>query len=129
TSASSAAFLILPLGVLLSLAILSLGVSFLNSGMDERKSAERSLRRSEERYRKLFESNPNPMWVYDLETLSFLAVNAAAVRHYGYSQNEFLAMTIKNIRPSEDIPALMDNLSQQTEGLDDTAQWRHRKKD
>ena len=87
----------------------------------ERKRAEEMLRASEERYRTLFESNPNPMWVFDLETLSFLAVNAAAVRHYGYSQDEFLAMTIKDIRPPEDIPALMDDLSQETGGLDDTS--------
>ena len=95
----------------------------------ERKGAEEMLRGSEERYRTLFESNPNPMWVYDLETLSFLAVNAAAVRHYGYAQDEFLAMTIKDIRPPEDIPALMDDLSHETAGLDSSTQWRHRKKD
>jgi PAS domain S-box-containing protein len=95
----------------------------------ERKRAEEMLRGSEERYRRLFESNPNPMWVYDLETLSFLAVNAAAVRHYGYSQDEFLAMTIKDIRPSEDVPALMDDLSQKTDGSNSSTQWRHRKKD
>jgi PAS domain S-box-containing protein len=94
-----------------------------------RKRAEAMVRASEKRYRTLFESNPNPMWVYDLETLSFLAVNAAAVRHYGYSQAEFLAMTIKDIRPAEDIPVLMDDLSQETDGLEHSIQWRHRKKD
>jgi PAS domain S-box-containing protein len=94
----------------------------------EHERAEETLRASEERYRSLFESNPNPMWVYDLETLSFLAVNAAAIRHYGYSQDEFLAMTIKDIRPREDIPTLMDDLSQETDGLDNLTQWRHCKK-
>ena len=69
------------------------------------------------------------MWVYDLETLSFLAVNDAAVRHYGYSQDEFLAMTIKDIRPSEDIPALMDDLSKKTGDVKNSTQWRHCKKD
>ena len=95
----------------------------------ERKRAEEKLRSSEERYRQLFESNPNPMWVFDLETFAFLAVNAAAVRHYGYSEDEFLAMTIKDIRPSEDVPALLDDLSQKTDGLDKSTQWRHRRKD
>ena len=95
----------------------------------ESKQAEARLRDSEQRYRFIFESSPLPKWAFDAETLSFLAVNDAAVRHYGYSQDEFLAMTIKDIRPPEDIPALMDNISRTTEGLDDTTQWRHRKKD
>src|ERR1700736_1560140 len=71
------------------------------------------------------------MWVYDIEMLSFLAVNSAAVRHYGYSQDEFLTMTLKDIRPTEDISALMDDLSQGpgTDGLDNLTQWRHSKKD
>lgn len=95
----------------------------------ERKRAEERLRSSEERYRTLFESNPNPMWVYDTETLLFLAVNAAAIRHYGFTEREFIAMTLKDIRPAEDLPALMDNLSQAGQELDETTQWRHRKKD
>jgi len=100
----------------------------LRAEITERKQAEELVRASEERYRALFESNPNPMWVFDSETLSFLAVNAAAVRHYGYSQDEFLKMTIKDIRPAEDLPALMDDLSQETDGLDHSTQWRHCKK-
>src|SRR4029077_12288347 len=111
--AARTAFLMLPLGIFLCFAILSLGLFFLNSGMGERKIAECELRESEERYRTLFESNPNPMWVYDLETLSFLAVNAAAVRHYGYSQGEFLTMTLKDIRPSEEVPRLMEDLGKE----------------
>lgn len=95
----------------------------------ERQRADERLRDSKERYRTLFESNPSPMWVFDLETLSFLAVNAAAIRHYRYSREEFLAMTIKDIRPREDIPALIEALARTTGGLDETGQWQHRKKD
>jgi two-component system cell cycle sensor histidine kinase/response regulator CckA len=95
----------------------------------ERKRAEEALRESEERYRLMFESNPQPLWVYDLETLRFLAVNEAAVRHYGYSREEFLAMTVRDIRPPEDVPALMENVANVRGGFDEAGTWRHRKRD
>jgi two-component system cell cycle sensor histidine kinase/response regulator CckA len=95
----------------------------------ERKLAEEASRDSEARYRLLFESNPFPMWVYDLETLSFLAINDAAVHSYGYSREEFLNMTIKDIRPAEDVPILLDNLTKVFSGLDEAGVWQHRKKD
>jgi PAS domain S-box-containing protein len=60
------------------------------------------LKRREESFRLLFESNPVPMWVYDLETLRFLAVNEATVRHYGYGREQFARMTLLDIRPAED---------------------------
>lgn len=95
----------------------------------ERKEMEEALRESERRYRLLFETNPQPMWVYDVETLAFLAVNTAATRHYGYSQDEFLAMTIRDIRPPEDIPILIQELSKLPTGLQAAGRWRHCKKD
>jgi PAS domain S-box-containing protein len=91
--------------------------------------AEAALRESESRYRQLFESNPQPMWVYDLETLAFLAVNDAAVRHYGYVREEFLRMNIADIRPAEDVDRLRENVAAVTEGMDEAGLWRHRKKD
>jgi PAS domain S-box-containing protein len=95
----------------------------------QRKRIEGALHQSEEQYRLLFESSPQAMWVYDLETLRFLAVNDAAVLHYGYSLEEFLSMTIKEIRPAEDLPALYAYLSGSTSGLHSAGEWRHRKKD
>ena len=67
-----------------------------------RIAAQTALRESEECYRNLFDNSPLPTWVYDEETLRFLAVNAAALKHYGYSREEFLGMTILDIRPPED---------------------------
>jgi two-component system cell cycle sensor histidine kinase/response regulator CckA len=59
---------------------------------------------AERRHRLLFDANPQPMWIFDVETLEFLAVNDAAVRHYGYSRPEFLGMTIMDVRPAEEPP-------------------------
>ena len=95
----------------------------------EHRLTEEALRESEKRYRLLFESNPFPMWVYDIETLAFLAVNEAAILHYGYARAEFLTMTIKDIRPIGDISALIENVSNVTSGIDHAGAWRHRKKD
>lgn len=95
----------------------------------ERNKAEEALRESETRYRELFVSNPHPMWVYDLASLAFLDVNNAAISHYGYSREEFLSMTIKDIRPPEDLPRLMDNVDAVGDGLDKAGIWRHIKKD
>lgn len=106
--------------------LLSLLISLLTSA---RQHSEESLRDSEKRYRLLFDSNPLPMWAYDLETLRFLAVNKAAVRCYGYSQKEFLSMTIKDIRPAEDVPPLLAAIKSVSYELDDAGMWRHRKKD
>ncbi len=89
----------------------------------------RVLRDFKEIYEKFYKSNPHPMWIYDLETLAFLDVNDAAVQRYGYSEDEFLSMTIRDIRPPEDIPALLGNVAKVTEGLDEAGTWRHIKKD
>ena len=95
----------------------------------ERKQAEAELRASEERYRLLFKNNPHPMWVYDLETLKFIAVNQAAIQHYGYTRDEFLNMTIADIRPPQALPQLLENISQVDVGIEFAGVWQHLKKD
>ena len=90
---------------------------------------EEALRKSEMQYRLLFESNPQPMWVYDLTTLRFLAVNDAAVKHYGYSRSEFLDMTIMDIRPDDEVQILREYIAAGNPELDHAGEWRHRKKD
>ena len=97
--------------------------------MTERKRTERELQESEERHRKLFDNNPHPTWVYDRETLRFLAVNAAAVRKYGYSTSEFLAMTIADIRPPEDVPRLLNSVRALENGHENVGLWKHLLKD
>lgn len=94
----------------------------------KRREAEEALKESETLYRLLFESNPLPMWVYEQDTLAFLAVNEAAVQHYGYSREEFLSMTIKDIRPPEDLPTLFDTVHRKKTGVQLTGVWRHLKK-
>jgi PAS domain S-box-containing protein len=95
----------------------------------ERKQAEAELRASEERYRLLFKNNPHPMWLYDLETLEFIAVNQAAIEHYGYTRDEFLNMTVADIRPPQDVPKLLENISQVDVGIEFAGVWQHLKKD
>ena len=94
----------------------------------ERKQAEAELRASEERYRLLFKNNPHPMWVYDLETLEFIAVNHSAIEHYGYTRDEFLNMTVADIRPPQKLPRLLENISQVDAGIDLACVWQHQTK-
>jgi PAS domain S-box-containing protein len=94
----------------------------------ERLHTEAVLQKSNEEYRLLFEGNPQPMWVVDEETLAFLAVNDCSIERYGYSREEFLRMTVKDIRPPEDIPRLMQQVHS-SEAYGSSGQWRHQKKD
>lgn len=97
--------------------------------LTEDHSFEKQISLSEEHYRNLFENNPIPMWLFDFKTLQFLKVNEAAVNHYGYSNDEFLTMTIKDIRPPEDIPLLMSKLADFEKRMNNAGIWNHQKKD
>jgi PAS domain S-box-containing protein len=95
----------------------------------ERKMAEEMVRQSEERYRLLFESSPQPMWVYDTTTLRFLDVNAAAVREYGYTREEFSLLRLTDIRPEQEVPDFLDAVAAASaRGASDSGVWRHRRK-
>ena len=94
-----------------------------------RKNTEQKLLESEKRYRFLFENNPMPMAVYDRETLKFLAVNDAAIKHYGYTEDEVLSMTLKEVCLKEDVPALLEKVASLTKGIDQAGIWRQIKKD
>lgn len=95
--------------------------------ISERKRAEAELKRSEARYRFLFESNPLPMWVFDVGTLSFLEVNGTAVTQYGYSREEFLSMTLREIRPPEEVGEVEKFIK--ADRREQGRIWIHRRKD
>jgi two-component system, cell cycle sensor histidine kinase and response regulator CckA len=101
--------------------------------LTRRKEAElallQQLSRSEEEYRSLFDVHPNPVWVYDLETLRFLAVNEATVRQYGWSRQELASMTIADIRPPEDVATMIAAVSNVSDGFTRSGPWHHQKRD
>jgi PAS domain S-box-containing protein len=106
------------------------GLASIGEDITEQKQNEDALRQGEERYRTLFDANPLPMWVYDLETLAFLEVNDAAISHYGYSREEFLSLTLVDIRPKDEKPRLLANLQETSdEVVKHSGVWKHRKKD
>jgi PAS domain S-box-containing protein len=91
---------------------------------------EASLKLSEEKYRVLFDANPQPMWLFDTETLQFLDVNEAAIKHYGYSREEFLSMTIKEIRPESEAERVFNTLYSPDGFIrHEESKFIHRKKD
>ena len=94
---------------------------------EARRRAEEALCASEARYRALFERGPLPTWIVDIETHKFLAVNDAAIRHYGYSREEFAELTLADMLLSEDFHTLHDRLAR-TASTDEGSSWRHRKK-
>ncbi len=105
------------------------GLSVFFHDATERRLAEQRLQESEERYRSVFELNPLPMWLYDPETLAFLDVNEAALQKYGYSREELLGMTLRDIRPAEELPRLNAGLEVGKPGWRSAGLFVHRRKD
>ncbi len=94
----------------------------------ERRKVEESLQKSEERYRFLFEHNPAPMLIYEHNSLNLLAVNAAFLKHYGFSAEETASMRLCDLFPPEEIGALVE-LAQNIKGHFYSGEWHHVKKD
>ncbi len=91
---------------------------------------QEELERKEQENRLLFLAAPHPRWVFDRETLRFLAVNDAAVARYGWSREEFLSMTILDIRPPEEVPSLRRLVSGSPDrGRMEAGIWTHRTRD
>ena len=96
----------------------------------DRMEAQRALEETERQFRLLFERNPLPFWVFDTQTLRFVEVNDAAIRQYGYTREEFLAMSIYDIRPVEHRHEVARDLEQRRPGESDEVRlWVHRRKD
>ena len=96
--------------------------------ISERKRVEKALKESEQRYHFLFDDSPLPMWVFDEGSLKFLMVNNRAIEHYGFTREEFSRMTLRDIRPHEDLPDLDQAISSSPDGRQ-AGEWRHQKKD
>lgn len=95
----------------------------------KRRMADEALRESEQKYKLLFESNPMPMWMLSKSTLRIIAVNEAAIRHYGYSREEFLQLSSRDLRPTEDLEKYLEYVSKESGQASSRGIWRHKKKD
>lgn len=93
------------------------------------KEKTEELEKLAEKYKTIFYKSPMPKFIYDFETLKFLEVSESAVKHYGYTEEEFLSMTIRDIRPTEDVDKLHKDIELIGTGKESPyKQWRHIKK-
>ncbi|WP_368562174.1 EAL domain-containing protein [Pseudoxanthomonas sp. UTMC 1351] len=95
----------------------------------ERVEAQARIADAERQFRLMFEQNPLPFWVFDIKTLRFLEVNRAALEQYGYTREEFLAMTILQIRPPETIERVLQDIGAPREHFGQASNWIHQRKD
>ena len=95
----------------------------------EQRRVEAELRDSEARYRELFERNPLPGLIYQKDDFKIVDVNQAAIEHYGWTREEFLSMTVRDIRVPEEFDAVEAHLEGSRTGIRTNPHWRHRRKD
>lgn len=100
----------------------------IHTDISARKQMEEELRINEEKYRILFENNPQPMLIFSPTTLKIMEVNKSFLTHYGYSRDEIITMKISSIRPAEDIPEMLATVSESKEGARSIGTRRHKKK-
>jgi two-component system sensor histidine kinase/response regulator len=94
----------------------------------ERVQAQETVQESEARYRELFEQNPLPSWIYNTRDFEILAVNEAAVLHYGWSREEFLRLSLGAIRMNDEVQAPEADLRDGVARSERIGPWRHRRK-
>ncbi|HXZ09741.1 MAG TPA: EAL domain-containing protein, partial [Paraburkholderia sp.] len=133
TQATQVAMLFLLVTALAGSALLIYTFGARESAAREKLRVARALRRNDERFRGLFDAHPVPMYIFDRETLRFLAVNAAAVQQYGYSEDEFLSMTVRSIRSPSEVARLETHLQRSDavprHGRTMAGVWHHRRRD
>jgi len=94
----------------------------------EKIEAVETIKVNEAKYRYMFHNNPQPMWIYDVETLAFLEVNESAINHYGYSQSDLLSMNVLDIRPESEIIFFLDLLKSSNSKSYQVYETKHKKK-
>lgn len=82
------------------------GLSVYFKDVNDRKVSDEKLKEAKKQYEDLFDLSPLPQWVYDLKTFIIIDINRAAIQHYGYSKEEFLKMSIRDLKPPEEVPIL-----------------------
>ncbi|WP_434108496.1 sensor domain-containing protein [Paraburkholderia caffeinilytica] len=131
TSETQRAMFVLIVTMLAGSALLIFTFGARESRARETLRTVRALSRNDERFRGLFDDHPVPMYIFDRDTLRFLAVNAAAIQQYGYTESEFLGMTIRAIRPNAEVSRLESHMqrSDLQQGRTMAGVWHHRRKD
>jgi len=127
---SQSILMVLVILILLAISRRSIRKNYLlNKEIDQRKKAEKELTESESYFRLLFELNPQPMLVYDLESMNIKAVNNSSIGVYKYSREEFLSMTILDLKAPKEFTRLWGNLIDDPNSFQQTEIWNHKTKD